>query len=218
MQLKGIIFDYGGVLCLHPPDRAVGELAALCGAGRDEFLHAYWSLRASYDRGDLDAIEYWSGIGRLLGRSYSTAEIGEFRRRDIQFWIHLDGRMMNWARRVRAFGLRTAVLSNLPRDLGEHLRNRMRLTGEFDHHSFSYELRVAKPEAAIYRHALDGLGLAAGEALFLDDRAENVEGARAAGLRALQFRSPAALKDQLEDLSRGAGNFVPVGTPPVILE
>jgi putative hydrolase of the HAD superfamily len=218
MQLKGIIFDYGGVLCLHPPDPAVDELVALCGAGRDEFLHAYWSLRASYDRGDLDAIEYWSGIGKLLGRTYSIAEIGEFRQRDIRFWVQLDGRMMNWARRVRAFGLRTAVLSNLPCDLGEHLRNGMRLTGEFDHHSFSYELRVAKPEAAIYRHAVAGLGLAPGEVLFLDDRAENVEGARAAGLRALQFLSPAVLKDQLADLSRSTGSFVPVGTPPVILE
>ena len=94
----------------------------------------------------------------------------------------------------------------------------MKLVDEFDHHSFSYELDAAKPDAAIYRHAVAGLGVRPEQALFIDDRAENIEGARTAGLEALHFESPAQLKKQLAELSDAAGNLVPVGTPPIVLE
>ena len=218
MQLKAIIFDYGGVLCFHPPEQQVRELAALCRLDLDEFLKGYWSFRAAYDRGDLERDAYWREIGKAGGHTYTSQEIGEFSLRDVLFWVHLDSRMMEWARLVRAAGIRTGLLSNLPQPLGEYLREEMRLLDRFDHHSFSYELRAAKPEAAIYRHAVQGLAVEPGEALFLDDRPDNVEGARACGIRAIQFESPRKLKDQLDELTRATNGFMPVGTPPVILE
>ena len=46
---------------------------------------------------------------------------------------------------------------------------------------------MVKPEAGIYRLAVEGLGLAAHEALFLDDRPENVKGALAVGLLSHTF-------------------------------
>jgi putative hydrolase of the HAD superfamily len=218
MQLKAVIFDYGGVLCFHPTDDQVNELAALCGAETPDFLNAYWALRRDYDRGDLEPSEYWAHIGQALGRTYGDADIREFRRKDVQLWVRLDNRMMTWAQQLGAFGLRTALLSNLPYDLGEHLRNEMRLPAEFDHHSFSYEIGSVKPDAGIYRHVVAGLGVDPGEALFLDDRPENVEGAKAAGIPTLQYETPSRLKQDLAELARMAGNFVPVGAPPVVLE
>ena len=215
MRLKAIVFDFGGVLCFHPPDRQIRELAELCGLSREQFLEHYWGLRHAYDRGDFEPHEYWSKIGDATGRTYSSDQIEEFRRRDVNFWVNLDTRMMRWAAQVRASGIRTAVLSNLPRDLGEHLRNGMRLTESFDHHSFSYELRSAKPDAPIYRHAVGGLAVEPREALFLDDKIENIEGARAAGLHAIHFDSPARLSVNLRSV---AGGFMPVSAPPVILE
>jgi putative hydrolase of the HAD superfamily len=218
MQLKAIIFDYGGVLCFHPPEQQVRELAALCRVGYDNFLTGYWSQRAIYDRGDIERDDYWRRIGEPEGQVYTVSEIDEFSRGDVQLWVHVDRRMMEWARQVRASGLRTALLSNLPQPLGEHFRDELGLTDRFDHYTFSYELRAAKPEAAIYRHALDGLGVEAGEALFLDDRLENVEGARAIGMRAIHFETPAKLKLQLAELARHSNGFMSVSAPPVILE
>jgi putative hydrolase of the HAD superfamily len=218
MQLKAIIFDYGGVLCFHPPDQQVVELAALCRLSREQFLEGYWLLRVSYDRGDIERDAYWQQIGEARGHTYSKTEIDEFSLRDCLFWVHLDRRMMEWVRQLREAGIPIGLLSNLPRPLGEYLRHEMRFPENFDHHSFSYELRAAKPEAAIYRHAVEGLGVEPGEALFLDDRPENVEGARACGLLAIQFESPLKLKEQLEELTRATGCSMPIGTPPVILE
>jgi putative hydrolase of the HAD superfamily len=218
MRRPAVIFDYGGVLCLHPRDAQVAELARLCGAPPERFLDAYWKSRRDYDQGDLDPDQYWEIVGRELGRTYSESEVREFRRRDVEFWINLDRRMVGWARSLRASGHPTAVLSNLPRDLGEHMRSRMDLLQEFDHHTFSYEVRAAKPSPAIYHDCLEKLGVRPGDAVFLDDRPENVEAAQAIGIHAVLFESPAQLARALERLAGSPGNELSLSTPPIVLE
>jgi len=64
----------------------------------------------------------------------------------------------------------------------------------------SGEEGLAKPDPAIYRLALDRFGLRAGDTLFVDDRAVNVEAARREGLQAIQFSDAAALRTELNDL------------------
>lgn len=197
MQIKGIVFDYGGVLCFFPPEQQVAELAELCRVDLDTFQHAYWSIRHAYDRAEFTPQGYWRAFGQIAHREYTDDEIEVLRSLDIQLWLRRDQRMMDWADRVRAAGIRTAVLSNLPRDLGEYLRNSTDLLTHFDHHSFSYELDSAKPDGEIYLHAVDGLGLEPREALFIDDRTENVTGAEAVGLHGILFESPEGLRASL---------------------
>lgn len=59
--------------------------------------------------------------------------------------------------------------------------------------------KLLKPDPAIYRLALGRFGLAPGEALFIDDRADNVEGARAVGMPAHLFTDAADLRRRLAD-------------------
>jgi 2-haloacid dehalogenase len=53
---------------------------------------------------------------------------------------------------------------------------------------------VCKPDPAIFALALRQFGVQAADCLFIDDVAANVDGARAAGLAAVQFTSAAALR------------------------
>jgi 2-haloacid dehalogenase len=62
----------------------------------------------------------------------------------------------------------------------------------------SGEEKVTKPDAAIYRLALARFGLAAEEALFVDDNAANVDGARAVGIASHHFRDAATLRAELQ--------------------
>ena len=55
-----------------------------------------------------------------------------------------------------------------------------------------------KPERQIYEYLLAQLGLSASDVLFVDDVADNVEGAKAAGLRAAVFTSPGDLRRLLD--------------------
>ncbi len=57
--------------------------------------------------------------------------------------------------------------------------------------------RLVKPDAAIYRLALDRFGLAPGQAFFVDDNADNIAGAQALGIHAHHFRDAATLRPAL---------------------
>ena len=58
--------------------------------------------------------------------------------------------------------------------------------------------KLLKPDPAIYYLALDRFGLRPGEALFVDDREINVEGARAVGMHAHLFVAADDLRLRLE--------------------
>jgi 2-haloacid dehalogenase len=62
----------------------------------------------------------------------------------------------------------------------------------------SGEEKLLKPDPAIYFRALDRFGLKPAEALFVDDRAINVEGARAVGMQAHLFTTAEDLRTRLE--------------------
>lgn len=57
-----------------------------------------------------------------------------------------------------------------------------------------------KPDPAVFTRALDRLGFAADETVFVDDRIENVAGAATAGLAAIHFQAPHDLAPSLRAL------------------
>ena len=72
--------------------------------------------------------------------------------------------------------------------IGWNILARCGWLSNFAHHTFSHRLGIAKPEAAIYAHAAQGLATAPEHVLFIDDREDNIQAARQAGL----IRPPAA--------------------------
>jgi 2-haloacid dehalogenase len=62
----------------------------------------------------------------------------------------------------------------------------------------SGEVKLLKPDPAIYFLALDRFGLNPREALFVDDRAINVEAAAAVGMHAHLFTNAESLQARLE--------------------
>ena len=91
------------------------------------------------------------------------------------------------------------------------LNNEARETNEFRFESFglrshfavalsSCYLGLRKPDAAIYKRALDILGRSAERILFIDDRAENVAGAVSVGMKGIQFLGADSLRPELVGL------------------
>jgi 2-haloacid dehalogenase len=70
----------------------------------------------------------------------------------------------------------------------------------FDDIVVSGEERLLKPDRAIYALALQRFGLAGEEAIFIDDREDNVRGAEAMGIRGHLFRGAESLAAELRDL------------------
>jgi glucose-1-phosphatase len=79
------------------------------------------------------------------------------------------------------------AISNTNRMHFEFIRERYRFLEYFKGWSLSYEVGAAKPDPAIFTHALQKTGIAPANALFIDDQWINVEAARSLGIDAVQF-------------------------------
>jgi putative hydrolase of the HAD superfamily len=187
LKPRAVIFDFGGVLCFHPTEDRFEHIARMFGLSTLQLLEVFWAHRIDYDAGKLDSRAYWRFVTDAAGANLDEAQLPALIRQEVELWNNFDPRILGWAAHLQAQGVRTAILSNLPRSIGEALRATPGFLDPFDHLTFSYELGIVKPLAEIYHHAVRGVGVAPEEALFLDDRPENVEGARKAGLLAEQY-------------------------------
>jgi putative hydrolase of the HAD superfamily len=196
-KYAGVIFDYGGVLVQHQTEADHAHMAKIAGLPADLFSELYWSDRMDYDKGAVSGIEYWQHIAERGETVFTTAVIEELIEYDTVAWMQFDDAMFAWVEQLRKAAKRVAVLSNMPQDLGEALKARTQRFSHFDHVTLSYEVNSVKPEPAIYEHCLEGLGVEAHEALFLDDRIENIHGAERLGIHGVQFTTRAEVLPRL---------------------
>jgi putative hydrolase of the HAD superfamily len=136
--------------------------------------------------GEVTAREWAEAVGRALAERYGP---GAERAAEIYFDYagRIDREMVALVGAVRE-RVPVALLSNATDQLREHLEHH-ELLETFDVVFSSAELRMAKPDVAIFRHAAEVLGVRTEECFFTDDRPANVEGARAAGMHAEVFTS-----------------------------
>ncbi|HVC25543.1 MAG TPA: HAD-IA family hydrolase [Acidimicrobiales bacterium] len=186
-----LVCDYGDVISLGQTRSDVEQLAELCGLGVDAFADAYWSRRLAYDRGDLDAASFWTSVaaspldGGTLARCIAS---------DIASWTRLDPRSTAAVERCERRGLRLGLLSNAPVEIARTL-DATTWFSRFEHRLFSCDLRLTKPEPAIYDALLERLGADAAAVTFVDDRHANVEAAAAAGICAVLYTGPEVLEN-----------------------
>jgi putative hydrolase of the HAD superfamily len=189
MRITTVIFDFGYVLSLPPQTSDYQRLAVLAGIDGRPFEEIYWDQRADYDRGAIDGPAYWRRIAEAASRELAPTQIDSLVAADIAIWMRANPVMMEWVRALKSRGLKIAVLSNMPIEISRYMRQYAPWFRDFDYVCFSAEVQLAKPEAAIFRACLKALRSRPDECLFIDDRAENVEAARALGLQALKFES-----------------------------
>jgi len=203
-QIKAAIFDYGMVLCYAPGASAFAGLAGVLGVDPARFRPAYDVDRLEYDRGAFSAAEYWQHLAARVGVGITSEQIARLRQLDLEIWSDINQPMVDWVRQLRFLGVKTALLSNMPSEMMTHVRT-FSWIDVFNCLTFSCELGVVKPEAGIYRHCLQNLGVPAQDAIFFDDRATNVSGAQKVGMKALQFESIEKLTKDLRQLGMTDG-------------
>jgi putative hydrolase of the HAD superfamily len=197
-RIRAVIFDYGEVLCHRPPEEEFLRLAKVFGAEADSFPALWDKNRGAFDRGDITAEAYWMALAEDAGAVIDGEQLDQVCKWDVEMWSKPNLEMVRWLRRLRQGGIKTGLLSNIHPAMIAYLRENFDWLELFDFKTFSAEVRLIKPDPAIYEHTLRGLGVRAAEALFVDDREDNVLAARELGIHALQFRSVAELRRDLE--------------------
>ncbi len=197
-RIKAVIFDYGQVLAYSATREGFGRLANIFNVSFDVFRKLWETTRDTYDRGDLSPQEYWLMLAAKSNTTLDSNQIEQLRKIEIEIWINLDRAMFDWVRALRAAGIKTGLLSNMPTDLATYLRENADWLDDFSFKTFSGEVRMIKPDPAIYEYTLRGLGVSAAESLFLDDKEINIQAARALGIHGIVYSSLAQLTDELK--------------------
>ena len=197
MGLRAVVFDYGMVLTGPPEPNAYSELLRITGLTRDRLEHFYWADRHAFDEGKLSGLEFWRKVTGDAGLALDEKAIEELSLWDARMWTTQDTVMVAWQTKLKQHGIRTAILSNMGDTVLENIKREFRWIDNFDVLVWSYQLHMAKPDPAIYRHTLKELGTQPEETLFLDDKLVNVEAARALGMKALEFTNVQRLREDL---------------------
>jgi putative hydrolase of the HAD superfamily len=185
------------VLSGQQDPEAHAALQRITGLSLERFESQYWANRHAYDEGKLTGLAFWRKFleDAALDLPAGTAE--ELNRWDARMWTTQNAAMLAWQLKLKQRGLLTAILSNMGDNVLENMEREFDWLPRFDVLIWSFQLRIAKPDPAIYLHILKELGTRPEEALFLDDRLVNVEAAQALGMVAIQFSTANRLRDDL---------------------
>jgi HAD superfamily hydrolase (TIGR01509 family) len=192
MRPKLLLFDLDGVLTDYSRELRCRQLAFALDTTEDAIHQALFKrgLEDRCDRGELALADYLDVLRTDYGWNLPEEEFIAARRASTQArpdMLSLCGQLSTQA----ALG----VFSNNGTWLGEHahfivpelmpiFRSRFVCSGS---------VGVCKPEPEAYAACLNRLGFNSFSTLYVDDRDENVEGARAAGLEAIRFETEEAL-------------------------
>ena len=200
MAIKGLIFDYGGVLWDMRWDVST-ELARSHGLDERAVVETLYANDTWRDIeigiGDREAWlrESHAALETLAGRALPP--LHQHWRAE-QRWIAPN---IDLIRRLRPL-YRTAVLSNADHTLRARFESAAGILDLFDDFVCSADVGMAKPDPRIYALSAQRLGLPPEECAFIDDLDRNIEAARAAGMHGVHFRldQDHSLESQLADL------------------
>ena len=185
------------VLTAAQDAEAHAALMRITGLPLDRFEALYWADRHAYDEGKLTGLAFWQKLIREAGLKLGPGAVEELNLWDARMWTTQNPEMLAWQLKLKQRGFLTAILSNMGGNVLENMQREFDWLPRFDVLVWSFQLRMAKPAPAIYRHTLHELGTRPEESLFLDDRPVNVEAARALGMQAIQFSNVPKLREDL---------------------
>ena len=181
-KIKNVVFDMGNVLMLFDGPYFSAQFtdneADAAALQRALFGSPAWNLldsgTISYDTPNLDAcFAGWAAYSTPIEETNALA--AELKREGYGIYL----------------------LSNAGTRIHDQL-NHMPAWDLMDGAVVSGEERLMKPDPAIYQLLCERYGLLAEECLFVDDNADNCEGARMAGMRAVRYTGDvAAIREAL---------------------
>jgi putative hydrolase of the HAD superfamily len=202
--IKALISDFGGVLTsplaagfLAYQDEAgisLEELGAAMQAATDQHGdHPLYAL----ERGEISESEFGRRLGEHLHDGFDLTRLREL------YFERLEPNppMIEFVRRQRERGLRTALLTNNVREWEPLWRAKLPELDEiFELVVDSAFVGMRKPDPAIYELTVERLGdgLQAQDCLFVDDFEHNCEAARQLGMTAVRFDTAEQAIPELE--------------------
>jgi putative hydrolase of the HAD superfamily len=198
-EISTLLWDVGGVLLTngwdHVERAAVLKHFAVDGASvepRHEVANDPW------EKGLMTVEQYLLQTVFFEPRPFTPAAFLQEMKQQSQLLPHGAIRILQELAASEEVEL--AMLNNEARELNDYRIDRFALDKYFDVFLSSCYLGLRKPDAKIFKVALDVLQRDPGEAAFIDDREQNCAAAQALGIHAIHYHDEAQCVQALERL------------------
>jgi len=195
-----LYFDLGRVILEFERSVAYRQLAEVAGVSSERVQEILENekLQLRYEAGEFTSREYYERFCHEVDGRPDYARLLEAG--NSMFYPNVP--ILSVITQLAAANYSLGVLSNTCEAHWEYCTGRFGiLRTAFDTHVLSYRVKALKPDATIYAAAAKAAGCDARDIFFVDDIAENVEGARRFGIDAVQYVSVPRLVEDLK--SRG---------------
>lgn len=198
MTVRGVVFDVGNVLFTWDPrflyERLIDDDRALDAFLRDVVTHE-WHFQHDAGR------PFAETSAELIAEHPHHRELIETwgPRFNESLGPPVEG-MIPLVEELDAAGVPLFAITNFSGEFWGPFRDTQSVFARFRDVVVSGTEQLVKPHAGIYRVALERFGMPAEALIFVDDRAENVAGATAAGMRGHLFRDSETLREELDAL------------------
>jgi len=194
-----IYFDMGNVILLFDHQLAcdqIGQVAGISGAQVREIVFES-ELQNQYETGQITSREFYDSFCEMTNTAADYDQL-LVAASDI---FSLNTPVIPLLAALRDAGIAIGILSNTCAAHWQYARRRFSILDQyFAPLALSFELKSMKPDAAIYHSAAELAGVPIGDIFFTDDREDNIQAARQAGMVAEQFTTANALATTLREL------------------
>ena len=198
MNITAVIFDFGGVLIEWDPRnlyRRYFDNAESMERFLEEIDFMEWN--ALQDKGR----PFAEGVADLTAQFPQHADLI---RAYHEHWEESIGEpitpVIEILKRVKAAGWPIYGLSNWSMETFPIIRKQHTFFNLLDGYLLSGEVKLVKPDPAIFQRMLDKIGRRPEECVFIDDNPANVVAARALNIVTIQYQSPEQLERELQQL------------------
>jgi putative hydrolase of the HAD superfamily len=200
-QFTTLFFDIGGVILTNgwdqPSRRHAAETFSL---GWDNFEHRHQQAVDAFETGRMGIDEYIAIVVFDQPRAFAADVFKKFMFDQSQEMPDSRKFVDQFARLPQYL---VAAINNEGREVNAYRIAKFDLTRTFSMFFSSCYVGIRKPAPEIFRLALDVTQRKSGESIFVDDREENLEGARQVGIAAIQFKNVAQLDSDLRSMGVG---------------
>jgi putative hydrolase of the HAD superfamily len=184
--VTALFLDIGGVMLTNGWDRRAREAAAKqFGLDLAEISDRHRMTFDTYESGKLSLDEYLSRVVFYEERPFTMEQFREFMFAQSVAYPE----MITLVRELKAkYGLKIAVVNNEGRELNEHRIRQFRLNEFVDFFISSCFVHFRKPDADIWRVALDIAQVPLEQVVYIDDRPMFVQVAEGLGIRGIAHK------------------------------
>lgn len=190
-----IIFDFGNVLIDLDYPKVIKGFSAVAQKNEHEIEEMVVTAPTlqQFERGMIEADRFRSEINTLLGTTLKDADFDEIWNSMLkEITMQRMDKVLEIGKKFDTYLLsNTNIIHELAfEEMVMEATGRPSIREFFKEAYFSHEMGMRKPNLNIYEFVIEDIRNYASRMLFLDDRLDNVEAAKRAGMKAVQILDP----------------------------